>query len=57
MHIIVYVSRFTRTLSDVELASLSEIAPARSRSLNISGVLLHDGHRIMQAKEGPRADV
>ena len=57
MHIIVYMSRFTRTLSDDELASLSETAAARNRSQNISGVLLHDGHRIMQAVEGPRADV
>ncbi len=54
MHIIIYMSRFTRILDEDELASLFGIAAAKNRETGITSALLHDGRRLIQAIEGKR---
>jgi transcriptional regulator GlxA family with amidase domain len=54
VHIIIYMSRFTRILDDDELASLFDTAAEKNRKAGITSVLLHDSRRLIQAIEGKR---
>lgn len=57
MHIIIYMSRFTRILDKEEIASLFETAAEKNRQAGITSALLHDGRRLIQAIEGKRETV
>ena len=52
MRIIIYISRAKQNFTSGDLAELHELADARSRSQNITGLLLFDGIRFIQALEG-----
>jgi hypothetical protein len=55
LHQIVYISRATAPLSDDAAAALCRAAAERNRGAGITGLLLHDGARFIQAIEGDEA--
>lgn len=57
IHQIVYMSRATATLDDNGVADLCETARVNNSRLGITGLLLYDGARFIQALEGPFASV
>ena len=54
---LVYISRATRPLDDPELARLATGASRFNGGHGITGLLLHDGSRFIQALEGPQPAV
>ncbi|MBW6528373.1 BLUF domain-containing protein [Sphingomonas sp. RHCKR7] len=52
LHQIVYLSRATAPLSDAAAAALCRAAAERNRAAGVTGLLLHDGARFIQAIEG-----
>lgn len=54
---LVYISRATRPLDDIELGRLATAAKHFNDGHAITGLLLHDGGRFIQALEGRRAYV
>jgi hypothetical protein len=54
---LVYISRATRPLDDAELGRLATDAARFNAGHAITGLLLHDGARFIQALEGQRAFV
>jgi len=57
MQIIIYISRAKQNLTSGDLADLRDLADARNRSEDITGLLLFDGTRFIQALEGDAAAV
>jgi hypothetical protein len=57
MRIIIYISRAKHRFTASDLAELRDLAAARNRSINITGLLLFDGTRFIQALEGDAAAV
>jgi len=57
MRIIIYISRAKHRFTASDLAELRDLAAARNRSLDITGLLLFDGTRFIQALEGDAAAV
>lgn len=57
MQVIVYMSRFARALTEDDLRSLERQSMERNVGLEVTGVLLHDQRRFMQAIEGPSENV
>lgn len=57
IHQIVYMSRATATLDDNGVAELCDLARINNSRLGITGLLLYDGARFMQALEGSLAAV
>ena len=55
LHQIVYISRATAPLCDDAAAALCGAAAERNRGAGITGLLLHDGARFIQAIEGDEA--
>ncbi|MBY9062553.1 BLUF domain-containing protein [Sphingomonas yunnanensis] len=55
LHQIVYISRALAPLSDDAAAALCHAAAERNRAAGITGLLLHDGTRFIQAIEGEEA--
>lgn len=51
---LVYISRATRPLDNRELDELGKKAAHFNDLQGLSGLLLHDGHRFIQALEGQR---
>ncbi len=54
---LVYISRATRPLDDPELTRLATAAARFNGGHDITGLLLHDGSRFIQALEGPQPAV
>lgn len=54
---LVYVSRASRPLDDPELAGLAAEAARFNADHAITGLLLHDGWRFIQALEGQQSEV
>ncbi|KQN92773.1 hypothetical protein ASE95_08945 [Sphingomonas sp. Leaf231] len=54
---LVYISRAVRPFEDAELEELSRVATTSNTRLDITGLLLHDGRRFIQALEGDFAAV
>ncbi len=54
---LVYISRATRPLDDAELARLATVAARINGGHDITGLLLYDGSRFIQALEGPQPPV
>ncbi|MEH3122342.1 MAG: BLUF domain-containing protein [Sphingomonas phyllosphaerae] len=54
---LVYISRATRPLDDAELARLASGAARFNDRYGITGLLLHDGSRFIQALEGPQPHI
>ena len=54
---LVYISRATRPLDDAELGRLATDAKRFNDGHAITGLLLHDGGRFIQALEGRRVSV
>jgi len=54
---IVYLSRATRTFDDAELNALAAWSAERNAVASVTGLLLYDGSRFLQAIEGPEAQV
>ena len=52
---IVYMSRATEILSDLEVQDLADRASAANKARLVTGLLLFDGRRFMQAIEGDQA--
>ncbi|MGK6324933.1 BLUF domain-containing protein [Sphingomonas sp. DT-51] len=52
LHQIVYISRATTPLDDAAAADLHRVAAERNAQQGITGLLLHDGTRFIQAIEG-----
>jgi len=57
MRIIIYISRAKQNFTSSDLADLRDLADARNRSEDITGLLLFDGTRFIQALEGDAAAV
>ena len=57
MQIIIYISRAKQNFTSGDLADLRDLADARNRSEDITGLLLSDGTRFIQALEGDAAAV
>lgn len=57
MQIIIYISRAKQNFTSGDLADLRDLADARNRSEDITGLLLSDGARFIQALEGDAAAV
>ncbi len=57
MQIIIYISRAKQSFTSGDLADLRDLADARNRSEDITGLLLSDGARFIQALEGDAAAV
>ena len=57
MQIIIYISRAKQNFTSGDLADLRDLADARNRSEDITGLLLSDGARFLQALEGDAAAV
>ena len=57
MQIIIYISRAKQNFTSGDLADLRDLADARNRSEDITGLLLFDGARFIQALEGDAAAV
>jgi hypothetical protein len=57
MRIVIYISRAKHSFTASDLADLGEQAAAKNRSLGITGLLLFDGTRFIQALEGDAAAV
>lgn len=57
LHHIVYISRASAPLSDAAAAALCRAAAERNRDAGITGLLLHDGTRFIQALEGAEGAV
>jgi hypothetical protein len=57
MRIIIYISRAKHRFTASDLAELRDLAAARNCSLNITGLLMFDGTRFIQALEGDAAAV
>lgn len=57
MRVIIYTSRAKCSFSASEFANLRDVAASINRSLNITGLLLFDGNRFIQALEGEAAAV
>jgi hypothetical protein len=57
MRIVIYISRAKHRFTARDLADLRDLAAATNRSLNITGLLLFDGTRFIQALEGDAAAV
>lgn len=57
MQIIIYISRAKQNFTSGDLADLRDLADARNRSKDITGLLLSDGARFIQALEGDAAAV
>ena len=57
MRIIIYISRAKQNFTSGDLADLRNLADARNRSEDITGLLLFDGTRFIQALEGDAAAV
>ena len=57
MRIIIYISRAKQNFTSSDLADLRDLADARNRSEDITGLLLSDGARFIQALEGDAAAV
>ncbi len=54
---LVYISRATRPLDDPELTRLATAAARFNGGHDITGLLLHDGSRFIQALEGPPPNI
>jgi hypothetical protein len=54
---IVYMSRAAEILTDLEVQDLADRAGETNKALGITGFLLFDGQRFMQAIEGEKAAV
>lgn len=52
---LVHISRATRPLDNAELDQLARTAAASNARRDVTGLLLHDGARFIQALEGARA--
>ena len=57
MQTIIYISRAKQNFTSGDLADLCDLADARNRSEDITGLLLSDGTRFIQALEGDAAAV
>jgi len=57
IHRTVYMSRATRLLTDIEAQDLADRASESNKALSVTGLLLFDGRRFMQAIEGEKAAV
>ena len=57
MQIIIYISRAKQNFTSGDLADLRDLADAGNRSEDITGLLLSDGARFIQALEGDAAAV
>lgn len=57
MHQLVYLSRATRSLDSAEMQTLVSAARVRNAETGVTGLLLFDGYRFIQALEGPKACV
>jgi len=57
MQIIIYISRAKQNFTSGDLADLRDLADAGNRSEDITGLLLSDGTRFIQALEGDAAAV
>ncbi|MBB3693574.1 BLUF domain-containing protein [Sphingomonas sp. BK580] len=57
MLLIVYMSRFASALTKGELEELGSAAAEKNLHLGVTGVLLYDNRRFMQAIEGPVSSV
>jgi hypothetical protein len=50
---ITYVSRYSQPLSESDLDTLAELAAAKNRQLDVTGVLMASGGLFYQVLEGP----
>ncbi|MBD8641150.1 BLUF domain-containing protein [Sphingomonas sp. CFBP 13733] len=57
MRVVIYTSRAKRSFSTSEFSDLRDVAASKNHSLNITGLLLFDGNRFIQALEGDAAAV
>lgn len=57
LHQIVYLSQAVAPLDAADTAALAQAAAERNRLLGVTGLLLHDGARFIQALEGDPAAV
>jgi len=54
---IVYMSRATAPMTDTEIQDLADRANESNKALSVTGLLLFDGRRFMQAIEGEKGAV
>lgn len=57
LHQVVYSSRASQYFTESELVALCEDASERNRQYGVTGLLLYDGYRFLQALEGPETAV
>ena len=54
---IVYMSRATALMTDIDVQDLADRASESNKALSVTGLLLFDGRRFMQAMEGEKEAV